>query len=336
MKAAVLKGPERIEVEEVPDPVVEPDGIVVKVKAAGVCGSDIHVYREAGREGTIFGHEFSGDVVEVGANVSGIKIGDRVTASGFKPCGTCFGCKQGKLHHCSDMALMGYQFPGAMAEYASVPIAKLGFNAYILPEELSYEDAAMVEPLSISLFAVKRAKPREQDTAVVLGAGIIGLNAIQVLKSMGVSKVLVSARRDARVAAAKECGADLVVDAAIDDPLPAIMEATNGMGANLVVECAGSPVTFAQSLAMVRGGGKILMVGVYEQNLDFNTSPMISKNITLIGCLGANFPGAIELLKTGQAKANPLMSHVFPLEKTDEAFKTHIKDPSAIKVMIRP
>jgi threonine dehydrogenase-like Zn-dependent dehydrogenase len=336
MKAAVLRGARQIEIEEVSDPVVEPEGIVIKVKAAGVCGSDLHIYKEEGREGTIFGHEFSGDVVEVGAKVTGIKIGDRVTASGFKPCGTCFGCKQGKLHHCSDMALMGYQFPGAMAEYASVPIAKLGFNAYILPEELSYEDAAMVEPLSISLFSVNRAKPREKDTAVVLGAGIIGLNAIQVLKTMGVSKVLVSARRDSRVTAAKACGADLVVDAAVEDPLPAIMEATNGMGANIVLECAGSPVTFEQSVAMARGGGKIMLVGVYEQKLNWDPLAVIAKNITLIGCLGANFPGAIELLKTGQAEARPLLTHVFPLEKTAEAFKAHMEDSKAIKVMIRP
>ncbi len=336
MRAAVLRGANDIRMETVPDPVAEPHGIVIKVKACGVCGSDLHEYKSGKNPGTIFGHEFSGDVAQVGEHVTGINVGDRVTAVGFRACGKCLWCSQGKPHRCSDMALVGYQLPGAMAEYVSIPIAAVGQTVFPLPEGLTYEDAAQVEPLSISLYSVRRAKPKETDTAVVLGAGVIGLNAIQVLKSMGVKTVLVSARRPSRLAAAKTCGADLIIDAAQDDPVPAIMEATKGMGAEIVVECAGSPATFDQAVEVASGAGKVALVAIYEQPLTWDPSPVISKNLTLIGCLGGNFPGSIDLIRTGQATTRPFVTHRFPLERADEAFKTAITDPGAIKVMIIP
>lgn len=336
MKAAVLRGANDIRMETVPDPVAEPHGIVIRVKACGVCGSDLHEYKSGENSGTIFGHEFSGDVAQVGEHVTGINVGDRVTAVGFRACGKCLWCSQGKPHRCSDMALVGYQLPGAMAEYVSIPVAAVGQTVFPLPDELTYEDAAQVEPLSISLYSVRRAKPKATDTAVVLGAGVIGLNAIQVLKSMGVKTVLVSARRPSRLAAAKTCGADLIVDAAKDDPVPAIMEATGGMGAEIVVECAGSPATFEQAVEMASGRGKIALVAIYEQPITWDPMPVISKNLTLIGCLGGNFPGSIDLIRTGKATTRPFVTHRFPLERADEAFKTAISDPGAIKVMIIP
>jgi 2-desacetyl-2-hydroxyethyl bacteriochlorophyllide A dehydrogenase len=336
MKAAVLHSANEIRTRPVPDPVVEPDGIVIRVKVCGICGSDLHVYKREGQEGTIFGHEFSGQVADVGSNVLGITVGDRVTAVGFRPCGQCFWCSQGKTYRCSDLALVGYQLPGAMAEYVSIPFAKLGRNVFRLSEELTYEDGATVEPLSIALYSIKKAQPKETDTVVVLGAGIIGLNSIQVLKAMGVSKILVSGRRNSRLKAAKICGADVVVDAAQEDVLQRLGEATSAMGADIVVECAGVQETFNQAIELVHGGGKIMLVGVYEQPLTWDPLKAISKNITLVGCLGGNFPGAIELLQSKQVNTRPLITHTFPLEEAQEAFRTQIRDPEAIKVMIRP
>lgn len=336
MKAAVLRGSEDIRTENVSDPRVETDGVIIRVKACGVCGSDLHVYKEEGHEGTIFGHELSGDVVEVGPGVSDIRVGERVTAVGFRPCGQCFWCRQGKFHRCSDMALLGYQMPGAMAELVSIPFAALGRNVFRLPEALTYEEGATVEPLSISLFSVKRAQPGEKDTAVVLGAGVIGLGAVQVLKAMGVSKVLVTGRRTSRLQAAKACGADLVVDAAGEDVLNAVMEATSGFGADIVVECAGSPDTFKQAIDMVRGGGKVMLVGIFEKPFAWEPRQVITKNITLIGCLGGNFPGAIDLIESGKVNTRPFVTHRFSLDNAGEAFRVQLKNPDAIKVMILP
>jgi 2-desacetyl-2-hydroxyethyl bacteriochlorophyllide A dehydrogenase len=336
MKAAMLRGPQDIRTESVVDPKVEADGVIIKVKACGICGSDLHVYKEMGHEGTIFGHEFSGDVVEVGSKVSDIKLGERVTAVGFRPCGQCFWCRQEKPHRCSDMALLGYQMPGAMAEFVSIPFAALGRNVFTLPEELTYEDGATVEPLSISLFSLKRAQPAEKDTVVILGAGVIGLGAIQVLKAMGISRVLVTGRRASRLQAAKACGADLVVDAAREDVVKAVSEATSDFGADIVVECAGSPDTFKQAIEMVRGGGKIMLVGVFEKPFAWEPREVIKKNVTLIGCLGGNFPGAIDLLKSGKVNTRPFVTHRFSLDSADEAFRVQLKDPNAIKVMLLP
>jgi len=336
MKAAVMHGPRDIRTETVPDPVLEPHGVIIKVKACGVCGSDLHVYKQDGQDGTIFGHEFSGDVVESGSQVTGITPGMRVTAVGFKPCGKCFWCAQGKGHRCSDMAILGYQFPGAMAEYVHIPFAALGRTVFPLPDELTYEDAASVEPLSVSYFSVKKAQPKENESFAVIGMGIIGLNAVQVLKAMGVSQILASGRRPSRLEAAKACGADIVIDAANEDAVKAVIKATGNMGVNTVVECAGVQATFDQSVAMARGGGKIILVGVYEEPLTWNPQSVIAKNLSLIGCLGGHFPSSIELIRSGKVRVQPLITHRFSLDQADEAFKAQLQDPGAIKVMIKP
>jgi len=336
MKAAVLCGEKDIKVQNIPEPVCEPHGVIIKVKLCGVCGSDLHVYKKDAGKGTIFGHEFSGDIVEVGSAVQGITTGMRVTAVGFSPCGKCYWCQQGKSHRCSDMALLGYQLPGAMAEYVHVPFAALGRNVFPLPEELSYEDGASVEPLSISYFSVNRAQPKENEIVAVIGLGVIGLYSIQVLKAMGVANILASGRRPSRLAAAKTCGADMVVDAAIDDAIPKIMDATGNLGVNTVIECAGKQETFDQSVVITRGGGKIMLVGVYEESISWDPISVLSKNLTLIGCLGGNFSAAIELLKSGKAKTKGMITHVFPLDDAAQAFKAQLQDPKAIKVMIKP
>jgi len=332
MKAAVMRGIKDIRTETVPDPVLEPHGVIIKVKACGICGSDLHIYKRD-EQGTIFGHEFSGDVVSVGDQVKGIAPGMRVTAVGFRPCGKCFWCSQGKGHRCSNMALLGYQFPGAMAEYVHIPFAALGRTVFPLPEELSYEEAASVEPLSISYFSVNRAQPKPDESVAVLGLGVIGLYAVQVMKSFGVTKILASGRRAARLRAAAECGADVVIDAASQDPTAAVMDATANMGVNTVVECAGQQDTFDQAVAMARGGGKILLVGIYEQPLSWDPLPAISKNLSLIGCLGGNFPASIELLRSGKVSARPLITHRFTLDQAAEAFRAQLQEPGAIKVM---
>ncbi len=336
MKAAVMHGAKDIRTETVPDPVCAPHGVIIKVNACGVCGSDLHVYKEDGHNGTIFGHEFSGDIVEVGADVKGIAKGTRCTAVGFAPCGKCYWCGQGKAHRCSDMALLGYQFPGAMAEYVHVPFAAPGRNVFPLPEELTYEDGASVEPLSISYFSVNRGQPKANEIVAVIGLGVIGLYAIQVLKAMGVGKILAAGRRQARLSAAKFYGADMVIDAASQNTLQTVMDATQQQGVNTVVECAGNQTTFDQAVGMARGGGKILLVGIYEEALNWQPLSVISKNLTLVGCLGGNFPAVIELLKSGKVKTRNMITHFFPLDQAAQAFQTQLQDPAAIKVMIKP
>jgi len=334
MRGAILRGKREVRVEEIPYPQIESGGIIVKVKVCGICGSDLHPYRLGERQGIVCGHEFSGDVAEVGAGVEGIKAGDRVAAIGFRSCGECYWCRQGMMHRCSKMTLLGEHFHGAMADYVLVPNAQLNRNVYKLPDSLSYEAAATIEPLAVGAFSVRRAKVQPENTVAVLGAGIIGLGIIQILKANGVAKIIASGRRASRLKAAKESGADLVIDAAVEDPVKAVMEATGGLGVDVVFDCAGSPDTFQQSLEMVHGGGKFIMVALYEQPITWDTYIAINKNITIIGILGGHFPTSLELLSSGKADTGPLISHQFPLDQAKEAFETQISSPDAVKVLI--
>lgn len=335
MKAAVLHGTYDIRIEDVTDPVVEPDGIIIKVKMCGICGTDLHVYKLGGMNGVILGHEFSGVVAEIGNRVTDISVGDRITASCFQTCGHCPQCKENKFDLCPNIVSLGYQIPGAMAAYVSIPLAKLGQNVFKIPGELTDEDGATIEPLAISTYAIDKAQPKENDKVVVMGLGVIGLNMIQILKAKQISSVLAAGRRPSRLAAAKASGADLVVDATRTDALASVMEATAGIGADMVIECAGSQDAFTAATEMVRVGGKIMLVALHEQPIVWNTFRCINKNIALIGCTGANFSGAVKLLQEGKVRTKSFVTHSFPLNNVNEAFQAQIKDQQAIKIMIK-
>lgn len=349
MKAAIYYGPGDIRIENVSDPKLEADGIVIQVKASGVCGSDIHPYRVSGliEPGLIMGHEFSGDVIEVGANVADIKKGDRVTAASVQPCGQCHWCQKQQTHRCSNMKVLGVHIPGAFAEYISIPLALLNQTVFLLPDEISYEDGAMIEPLSVGEHIVKRAEPSAEDTVVILGVGMIGQCALQVFKALGVAKVIISEVSKKRLEVAKAMGADVVIDAAGEDPVQRVREATSGTGADIVVECAGMAITFQQATEMVRGSlqqafetvrpdSKIMLVGIYEQPIQWLPNSIIRKSARMISCYSGNFPAAIELLKTGKVNTGPLVTHEYPLDKVSTAFETQSKTDESIKVLIKP
>jgi 2-desacetyl-2-hydroxyethyl bacteriochlorophyllide A dehydrogenase len=338
MKAAVYHGAGDIRVEDVSAPILEADGILIRVKACGICGSDLHTYKGRGRTetGLIMGHEFSGDVAEVGANVSDIKKGDRVTAAGYKACGECYWCQSGQSHRCPTLRLVGYEFPGAFAEYVSIPVATVNRTVFPISDEISYEVGATIEPLSVGVNAARRAQPTTEDIVVVLGAGMIGQCSMQACRAMGASKLIVTEMSKKRLEVAKATGADVVINAAEEDPIQRVREATSGMGAGIVVECAGAPATFQQALAMVRGGGKVMLVGVYEEPIQWHPITVIQRNVSMIGCFAGSFPRAIDFLQTGKIDTKPLISHEFSLDEAPEAFETQLKADESVKVVIKP
>jgi 2-desacetyl-2-hydroxyethyl bacteriochlorophyllide A dehydrogenase len=337
MKAAVFHSAHNITIEEVPYPRLEPDGVIMKVKACGVCGSDLHLYRHGGRDGTIMGHEFSGDIVEVGNEVAGVKKGDRFVAMSGRGCGQCYFCKQGQFIRCSKLIFLGYGIQGAFAEYVSVPNFKLDLYCAKLPDTLTYEEGATAEPLAVALYAVTQTQPKPEDTVVVIGLGIIGLCIVQILKSMGVTKIIASGRREKRLQMAKEGGADVVVDAAQEDIVPVVEKESPGKGADIVFECAGSPATFQQAIRIVHRGSKINLVGLYQEPITWSPTFLVGNDITLIGCgLRWDLPGAIDLLKSGKVDTKPMITHEFPLDKTKEAFNTQLESKDAIKVLVKP
>lgn len=337
MKAAVFHGRGDIRIEDVPDPVLTPAGIIIKIRLCGICGSDLHP-RDTwdAASGMILGHEFSGDVVAVGAEVSGIAVGDRVAALGYEKCGACSSCRQGMPQHCTARKYVGYEFPGGFAEYVSIPVAIPKMTVFPLPDAMSYEEGATLEPLAIAVHAVRKAEPTAVDTVLVLGAGMIGQCVMQVCKAMGVAKVIVSEVGRKRLAVAAVSGADTVIDAMEGNIGERVREATGGNGPEIVFECAGASATFHDAVGLVRDGGRVMLVGIPATPITWDPFDLIRKNLKMIGCLGGSFPRAIDLIFAGKVSTKGLVTHIFPLERAREAFALQRNADETVKVLIKP
>jgi len=384
MKAAVFYGAKDFRIENIEDPKIEPTDILIKVKAAGICGSDLHSYKEGlfSRPGFVMGHEVAGEVVEVGKKVKGIKVGDRVSpmmyglfdtsgacgkcfwclrgqpqwcpTGGHRPCGECGYCKSGKWWMCDKNQrhmLMGYSRNGGYAEYAYVPYAVLGQNVFKIPENLSYDEASFLDPVTGAYKWVNQGEPKSWETGVVTGLGTIGLTVMQVLK-LYVSKVIVSDVSEKRLKLAQELGADVVINAAKEDPLKKVIELTgtgrsfSGKGGgcvDLVMECSGVPVVLQQAVEMTRTGGRIVLVGMFEKDVPLGINHIIHKQLSLISSFSPgkqpaskDIKDALKLMADGKVKVKPLISHEFPLDQTMEAFEIQTKADQSVKVIIKP
>jgi len=335
LRAAIFKSPRNFEIKQIAEPRLEPDSVIVKVKKCGICGSDLHFFKTAPNDGALLGHEFSGEVVEIGSRVENVDKGDRVVAAGGRGCGECYWCRSGQYIHCSRLGFVGYAVPGAFAEYCAVPAFKIGQYAAKLPANVSDDAAATAEPLAVALYAVNQTDPQPDDNVVVIGLGIIGIFIVQILKARGVKKIIASGRRATRLQLASRAGAEVVVDGSAEDIVKVVRQTTGTRGADIVYECAGTEATFNQALQAVHRGGKVDMVGLYEEEIRWNPSFIAGNDLTLIGCgLHWDLPGAVDLLKTGQVNTNGLITHHYPLERITEAFLTQQNDKEAIKVMI--
>ena len=270
MRAAVLHGPREIAVETVSDPHAGTDGIVIRVEATGICGSDMHAYAGAlGQAGQILGHEFAGTVVEVGSGVEGLGVGDRVTGSPAVDCGRCARCLEGHPLLCELQAgnVLGAGLPGSFAEYLRIPSARLGRSVFRLPDGVDWEMGATAEPLAVGLHVAWLAQPRPTETAVVLGLGPIGLATVQSLKIEGIGRVIGVDISPVRLALAERLGADIVVDASRENTVERLQELTGkgssgygggslGANADIVCECAGLPETLRDALGLRRRRGQ--------------------------------------------------------------------------------
>jgi len=281
----------------------------------------------------VLGHEFSGEVTEVGANVTDLKPGMRVAVGGA----------------------------GAYAEYVGVPRVMLNRNIFPLPDDMSFEAGATTEPVSVGVNAAKRAEPKADDLVVVLGAGMIGQGTWQAFKAMGASRVIVCEMGKKRLEVTRALGADMVINVAEEDPVEKINELTSGQGADIVAECAGSASALRQATEMVRGGGywqmtrgmytgiqprppvdmlsdggKIMMVAVYENMVEWQPTPVMVKGVRMIGCIAGRLGEALELMRAGKIKTQPLITHEFPLDDITAAFEMQERPEEAVKVVIRP
>jgi 2-desacetyl-2-hydroxyethyl bacteriochlorophyllide A dehydrogenase len=342
MKAARIHAPGDIRLETVTDPVIKDDEILIKVHVCGICGTDVHYYRAGDPSMTekplIPGHEFSGEIVEIGASVNGLNIGERVIGTGLRDCGKCYWCRN-KLGFCPNPKVPGEGLDGAFAEYVIVPNPMLNSLLFHIPDNLTWEEAATIEPMSVSCYAVEEARIREGATIMILGAGVIGLGVLQACKAAGAAKVIVSEPSGMRRDMARKLGADVVLNPLESDPVDAIAEVTSGRLANVIFECSGAAVAFRQAPLMIQPFGKIMQVGIFEKNLELPPNLMKLmfqfRNVTLRGCGGQRWDKALELMQSGKIKTNDLVTQTFSIDNVKEAFETQANSDEAIKVLVK-
>lgn len=348
MMAAVLDAAETIVVKDIPQPEVGSRDVLIKVANCGICGSDIHSFKTGMyvEPGQVMGHEFVGRVAELGAEVTGLALGDRVTGFSAGVCGECEACKAGQFILCAELFQnsTGYGRPGAFAEFVRIENAELGGNIHLLPDTIDDTAAAMIEPMSIGVTAAASAGVKAGDRVVVLGCGIIGNGCIQAAKAAGASEVLAIDVSPLRLKLARECGADDVFDARTGDALQWVMDRFGaapyhynvGGNADVVFEAAGIPLTIQQSLEMVRPGGTICIVGLPEVPAPIDTTKIVHKMPTIIGSLGGDFVATIEKMASGAIDPRPLATHRYALKDAPAAFAKQLLVEESMKVMISP
>lgn len=323
MKQQLMTEPHNITFREVPVPEVGPDDVLIKIKKIGICGSDIHVFHGT-HPYTPYpvtqGHEVSGQIEELGANVRGLEIGQKVTIEPQIVCGECWPCRHGKYNACEKLKVRGFQAPRTASEYYAINAEKVT----PLPESLTYAEGAMIEPLAVTVHAARRFPEVEGCNAVVLGCGPIGILLVQSLKAFGAAKVLATDISDSRLELAKSLGADYAVNTMKKDYKEELLAAFGEDKADVIYECAGSDITMDQAIQNARKGSMIVLVAVFgkmanidlaklnDSELDLNTSMMYRHD---------DYADAIRFVEEGKIKLEPLQSAFFAFEDYQKAYE---------------
>ncbi len=329
MQSAQLVAQRTIELRDMPDPPDPgPGEVTVRVRAVGICGSDMHYYLEGGCAGypaqypSVLGHEPAGEVIAVGAGVEGLAEGARVAIEPAITCGRCEFCRAGRHNLCENVVFMGgVQTPGLLREYATIPAV----NAVAIPAGMGYAVATVVEPLAVILHALELTHLEAGETVAVMGAGPIGLLAAAVARMAGAGRVIVADRIGPRLALAREMGADLAVDITRESVVEAILDSTGGKGAHLIIDAAGKPDSLNPALRAVRAGGRVVLIGIPSDTItgvDLHAAMHREAAIYTLKRSNHNHHAAIQLIESGKIPAGKLVTHRFPLSRADSAFST--------------
>jgi len=346
MKAAVIRHSDErkvLVVEEAPVPELGELDVLVRVRASGICGSDLHGFLDASgtsrRDGLIMGHEAAGEVSAVGEGVTRVSVGDRVTVDPQVVCGVCEPCRNGWISICDNKRVTGSSLrgfeQGAMAEYLAVDEKQV----HVIPDSMDFATAAMIEPLSNAIHVVNRAGILLGDTVVVLGAGTLGLCMVQSARAAGAGRIVVTDTSDFRLEVARRMGADITVNPLRSNLREEIAALTADRGADVVIESVGIDATYQDAIHIVRKRGRIMFFGAVQPTVTVDLMPILHKEITIVGCTGANDETAIaiDLVSRGVIDLSALLTHTFSLDETQAAFDT-MADPSSnsIKVQVTP
>lgn len=343
MKALVVTKNSTAEIKDVPIQEIGLDDVLIRVKACAICGSDVHGYDgSSGRRcpPIIMGHEAAGVIEKVGQNVKDYVPGDRVTFDSTEYCGSCYYCRKGMINLCTNRKVLGvscgeYSRNGAMAEYIAVPQRIL----YRVPDGVTFEQAAMVEPLSIAVHAVSVSPFRLGDRVVVVGCGAIGLLLIQTLKAAGCSQIIALDVDEIKLEKAKEMGATDTVNSVEKDVSDRVRGLTDGRGADLSFEAVGISPTFNVALECTRNGGGVVLVGNVSNKVEFNLQKVVTSQIALYSsCASAGeYDVCLSLIESGQVDVDGLISKCVPLEEgNDWLARLHAAEPGLIKVELLP
>ena len=348
MKAAVKTAEGTFEIKKVPIPeITRPDYVLVKVRGSGICGSDLHSWkvpnpRSAGR---ITGHEVAGDIVDVGEDVTHVKVGDRVGVDSVIGCGKCYWCRVGQYHLCPNcFEIRGRTFARGFSEYIVGPED----HVYPIPDHVGYGEAAIMDVYGTSIHAINRTNTRMGQTAVIFGAGPIGLSLLDLVNVAGASGIIIDILDFPLKFAENTIGAYETINSTTVDPVERVMELTDGRGADKVFDCVGggaSPLIFQQAVAMVRRKGNVALIGGLRPDASLTADWRKHRNgeIDVVPVSGfyhwendPEFKVVTDLLIKGKLHATEMITHRFPLEKINEAFETAAdkKRTNSIKVVI--
>lgn len=335
MKAANIYGSRDIRVEEVTIPELKEGMVVVKVAFAGICGSDIHEYLGGPypiRTQSVIGHEFSGTVTEIGEGVTTVKIGDRVAIEPIISCGHCICCKKGYINLCTAREGYGYTESGGFAQYAVVKQE----NVFQLPDHMSLELGALVEPTAVAVHAVRQSQLKLGDTAAIFGAGPIGLLLLQSVKAAGASQIFIVEVSEERRKKALELGATYALNPIDTDIKHFINEKTNG-GVNVAYDAAGVQATFSSSVATVQPGGEYKVVSLWEKPVTFHPNAIVIPEIKVSGSYAYSnlFPEVIRLLAGGIIDGNAIITSFITLEEiVKQGFEVLTTDHKQCKIFV--
>lgn len=311
--------------------------VVVKIISSAICGSDLHIFKGKHPSAPLpvtIGHEFAGEVVAIGSEVSRLKIGDRVTVEPVIVCGKCIACRTGNYAHCENISFTYRNGDGAMADYITVEEPYV----YKLPEHLSYNAGALIEPLSVAVHAVRRADVKLGEKVLVIGAGAIGILIAALCKRSGASEVAIVDFSQKRLDIALDLGATHAINPSEQDVYDAVAQITNGIGMDKTFECVGFEETFNQAMMTLRKNGLATIVGIFENpNITIPATRFITHEIKVQGSQGYcwDFPIALEMSK--QIDLEKLITHTFKLEHLQQALETCLdRHSGALKVIIQP
>jgi L-iditol 2-dehydrogenase len=343
MKSLLLSEYSHLEIADLPLPSAGEDEVLVRVEACGICGSDVHGYDgSSGRRipPIVMGHEAAGTVASVGADVKNYFQGDRVTFDSTVYCGKCDYCARGQINLCDNRQVIGvscgdYRRHGAFAEYVVVPERIL----YPLPADFSFTDAAMLEAVSVALHAVKVSQAVGGETALVIGAGMIGLLTLQAARAAGCARVLIADVDASRLDLAKQVGAEEILHCSGAELVAEVLRLTNGKGVDLAFEAVGRNETVAAAIDCTRKGGTVTLVGNIAPEVTLPLQKVVTRQLRLQGSCASSgeYPEAIQLIASGKIQVKPLITAVASLEEGPRWFeRLHAHEPNLMKIILTP